>query len=337
MTTVNQVDADALAENRLPEWQRLNELSRNPHPTGAEVDELVARYRSASADLAELKSTVGESPQGAYLSTVLAAARLRLTGSPQNVLVRVGDFFVWQLPAALYRLRKTTAWVAAVFLAIATIVALWIVLNPAVVDALWDAETLKAYAEEDFTGYYTENPAAVFAGMVWTNNAWIAVQCVLFGVTGIWPVFSMVQNAMNLGLAAGSMAAYGNFDVMLLHILPHGMLELTALFVAAAGGLHLFWAWVAPGERSRAEALAAGGRSLATVAIGLVFTLALAGLVEGFVTGWWLPWPVKIAIGAAALGVFLWYMLFVGRRAARHGETGDLVEFEAGTPKLVAG
>ena len=54
-------------------------------------------------------------------------------------------------------------------------------------------------------------------------------------------------------------------------------------------------------------------------------------------TGWWLPWPVKIAIGAAALGVFLWYMLFVGRRAARHGETGDLVEFEAGTPKLVAG
>ncbi len=117
------------------------------------------------------------------------------------------------------------------------------------------------------------------------------------------------------------------------------MLELTALFVAAAGGLHMFWAWVAPGARSRTEALAAAGRSLATVAIGgpRVFALALAGLVEGFVTGWGLPWWLKIGIGAAALGVFLWYMLVVGRRAAQGGETGDLVEFEAGTPKLVAG
>lgn len=331
------MDADALAENRLPEWQRLNELSRTAHPTGAEIDELVARYRSASADLAELKSTVGESAQGAYLSTVLAAARLRLTGTPQNVLTRLGDFFVWQLPAALYGVRKTTAWVAAGFFAIAMIVAVWIAMNPAVIAAIWDPETLKAYAEEDFTNYYSENPAAVFAGMVWTNNAWIAVQCVLFGVTGIWPVFAMVQNAMNLGLSAGSMAAYGRLDVMVLHILPHGLLELTALFVAAAGGLHLFWAWVAPGAKSRGEALAAAGRSLATVAIGLVFALALAGLIEGFVTGWWLPWPVKIGIGVAALGVFLWYMLVVGRRAARHGETGDLVEFEAGAQKLVAG
>ena len=337
MSTVNQVDADALAENRLPEWQRLHELSSKKTLDGVEIDELVARYRSASADLAELKSTVGDSVQGNYLSTVLAAARLKLTGTPQNMLTRLGDFFIWQLPAALFALRKTTAWVATGFFAIAVIVAVWIAVNPAVVAAIWDPEMLEVYAEEEFTGYYTENPAAVFAGLVWTNNAWIAVQCVIFGITGIWPVFAMVQNAMNLGLAAGSMAAAGRLDIMVLHILPHGMLELTALFVAAAGGLHLFWAWVAPGACSRTQALAAAGRSLATVAIGLVFALALAGLVEGFVTGWWLPWWVKIGIGAAALGVFLWYMLVVGRRAASHGETGDLVEFEAGTPKLVAG
>ena len=45
----------------------------------------------------------------------------------------------------------------------------------------------------------------------------------------------------------------------------------------------------------------------------------------------------KIGIGTLALGVFLAYMLVVGRRAARHGETGDLTEYEAGTPVLVAG
>lgn len=174
-------------------------------------------------------------------------------------------------------------------------------------------------------------------GVVWTNNAWLAAQCVLFGVTGFWPVWTMMNNAISVGVSGAVMIAHDRGDIMLLYILPHGMLELTCLFVAAAGGLHLFWAWVAPGRRTRGEALAAEGRSLATVAIGLVFGLFLAGLVEGFVTGWSLPWPVKIGIGAAALAVFLIYMLVIGGRAHRRGQTGDLVEYEAGTPRLVAG
>ena len=44
-----------------------------------------------------------------------------------------------------------------------------------------------------------------------------------------------------------------------------------------------------------------------------------------------------LAIGAFALGIFLVYMLVVGRRAFRAGQTGDLTEYEAGTPRLVAG
>jgi hypothetical protein len=68
-----------------------------------------------------------------------------------------------------------------------------------------------------------------------------------------------------------------------------------------------------------------------------VFALALSGIVEGFVTPQPWPWPLKIGIGALALAVFLFYMLIVGRSASRQGETGDLTEFEAGTPTLVAG
>ena len=63
----------------------------------------------------------------------------------------------------------------------------------------------------------------------------------------------------------------------------------------------------------------------------------VAGLIEGFVTAQPWPWPVKIGIGAAALALFLVYMIVVGGRADRRGETGDLTEYEAGTPTLVAG
>ena len=293
------------------------------------------RYRAASADLAELKTSVGDSPQGAYLSTILAAARLRFTGASDNILAQTARFFALQLPAALYRIRWTTGVIALAFIALVVITGAWIVADTQRLATLGTPEALRQYAEEDFTGYY--QPMTSFAGMVWTNNAWIALQCVLFGVTGIWPLWMLMQNAMGLGAASAVMTAHDELGTMLLHITPHGLLELTAIFVAAAAGLHIFWAWAVPGHRTRLESLAAGGRSLATVAIGLVFVLLLSGLVEGFVTGSALPWAVKIGVGALALAAFLFYMLVIGRRAARRGESGDLVEFEAGTPTLTAG
>lgn len=332
---MNHVDADALTDARRPEWERLDALSRKKRLTGAEVDELIMRYRAASADLAELKTSVGDSPQGAYLSTIIAAARLRFTGASDDILARTARFFASQLPAALYRLRWTTAVIAAVFVLMVLVTGTWITADPARVAALGAPEVLRQYAEEDFVDYY--RPMASFAGLVWTNNAWIALQCVLFGVTGLWPVWMIVQNAMGIGVAAAVMAAHGRLDVMIVHILPHGMLELTAIFIAAAAGLHVFWSWAVPGRRPRGESLAAGGRALAAVGIGLVFVLLLSGLVEGFITGSGLPWAVKIGIGAAALGVVLLYMLLLGGRAARRGETGDLTEHESGTPTLTAG
>jgi uncharacterized membrane protein SpoIIM required for sporulation len=268
---------------------------------------------------------------------MLARARLRLTGTPENVMRQIPRFFALQLPAALYRVRWTTLVIALAFIAVGTIVAFWVSRDPALVASLGSRAELEYYAENSFTDYYSENPAAVFAGTVWTNNAWIAAQCVLFGITGVWPLMVLVQNAVGVGTAAAVMLAFDRGDVFLLFILPHGMLELTSIFVAGAAGLHIFWAWVAPGRRTRAEALAAAGRSLATIVVGLIIALAISGVIEGFVTAQPWPWPVKIGIGAAALAAFLVYMIVVGGRAHRRGETGDLTEYEAGTPTLVAG
>ena len=331
------MDLDALTAARRQEWARLDELGRSRHLTGEQVDELVTRYRSASADLADIKTSAGRTVQGDHVSSLLARARLRLTGGSDNVLRQIPRFFALQLPAALYRVRWTTLVIALAFVAVATTVAFWVSGDAALVASLGTEAQLEKYAEEDFTNYYSENPAAVFAGTVWTNNAWIAAQCVMFGVTGIWPLMVLVQNAVGVATAAAVMLSFDRGDAFLQFILPPGFLETTCIFVAGAAGLQIFGAWVAPGRRSRGEALAAEGRSLATVAIGLVFALALSGIVEGFVTPQPWPWQIKIVLGAAALALFLVYMLVVGRRAARQGETGDLTEYEAGTPTLVAG
>src|SRR5699024_2261935 len=120
------------------------------------------------------------------------------------------------------------------------------------------------------------------------------------------------------------MAEHGYLAPFFGLILPHGLMELTAIFVAVGAGVKLCWAWIAPGPRTRSRALAEEGRALVTIAIGLVVVLGVSGIVEGFVTPSALPTGVKIAIGALVLAGYWTYTIALGRKAVATGETGDM-------------
>ena len=331
------MDLDAYTAAHRDEWSRLDALSKSRELSGTDADELIERYQAGASDLSAIKTTVGSTSQGAQLSLYLSRARLRFTGAGANLLRQIPAFFVFQLPAALYRIRWLTLALALVTVGVAALYAFWVSNDPQVLANLGSDADLKKLADEDFVNYYSENPAASFTGQVWTNNAWLAAQCIAFGITGFYVPMLIMTNAQNLGLNAAVLFHYGEGDTFFLYILPHGLLELTAIFVAGAGGLRIFWAWIAPGARTRSQALAEDGRALFTVALGLVIVLFISGIIEGFVTPQPWSWAVKIGIGALALAAFLAYMLVVGRAAVRAGQTGDLEEFESGAKQLVAG
>jgi hypothetical protein len=98
----------------------------------------------------------------------------------------------------------------------------------------------------------------------------------------------------------------------------------------------IFWSWVAPGARTRRQALAEDGRAFFTLVIGLTLTLLISGIIEGFVTRQDWPWPIKIGIGTVALAAVLVYQWVLGRRSYRAGQTGDLSEFDAGARQIVS-
>lgn len=338
------MDLDAYTAAHRDDWDRLGELARSGRLSGAETDELIVRYQSGASQLSAIKTVAGSTSVGDRLSVTLSRARLRFTAQSGNALALLPRFFMLQLPAALYRLRWLTLAVTLATAIVALLYGFWAAQDPRVLANLGTDEQLKSMAEDEFVSYYSENPAASFAGRVWTNNAWIAAQCIAFGISGVWVPYVVLQNAQNLGITGAVMFAYDKGDAFFLFIAPHGQLELTSIFVAAAAGLRIFWAWVAPGRWTRLESLAREGRALITVAIGLIIALFVSGIIEGFVTPWplqeqidpWLGWTIKIGIGTLALAAFLGYMLIVGRRAYRAGETGDLTEFEAGAQRLTA-
>jgi uncharacterized membrane protein SpoIIM required for sporulation len=331
------MDLDAYAAAHRDEWDRLAELGKKHSLSGAEADELIDHYQSGASQLSAIKTTSGQSAQGERLSLYLSRARLRFTGVSANALEQFLRFFALQLPAALFGIRWLCLAVTLACLAIGAAYAWWGISNPQVLATMGDPGALEKYAKEDFVDYYSANSGEAFTSFVWTNNAWLASQCVAFGIIGVYAPYLLFTNAQQIGLTAAVMESADRLDVFFLYIAPHGQLELYSIFVAGATGMRIFWAWIAPGARTRGQALAEDGRALFTVAVGLILALLVSGVIEGWVTRQEWPWVIKIGIGTIALGAFLFYQWGVGRRAFRAGETGDLDEFEAGAKRLVAG
>lgn len=328
------MDLDAFNAVHSDEWSRLAELTKKRSLDGAEADELVRLYQSVATHLSTIRSSAPDPVLVTRLSDLLARARGRIAGAHEPAWRDVTRLATVSVPAALYRIRWWTVTVMTLFLLVAMVSGWWVATNPDALASMGTPSQREAYVDEAFASYY--DPGVDFAAVVWTNNAWLAALCVAFGITGVFTAYLLFSNAVAVGSTGGMMASYGELDTFLTLIAPHGLLELTAIFVAGAAGLRLFWTMVDPGPRPRLRALAEEGRSLFTVVIGLVVVLAVSGLIEGFVTGSGMAWWLKIVIGAIALGAFWAYTIVLGRRAVLAGETGDLSADLAGDVAPVA-
>jgi uncharacterized membrane protein SpoIIM required for sporulation len=322
------VDVDAYAAAHGADWRRLEELLGRRRRGGAEVDELVSLYLRTATHLSVIRSSAPDPVLVSRLSALVARARAVVTGAPAPAWRDAARFLVEGFPAALYRTRRWWITVAALSLALAALVGWWVAASPAVQATIGTPEEIRRLVEVDFEQYYSAAPAGSFAAQVWTNNAYVAALCLVAGVLLLPVAVVVVGNVVNIAVAAGLMAAAGRLDLFFGLILPHGLLELTAVFVAAGAGLKLGWTVVDPGPLPRRIAVAAQGRATVAMAIGLTGVLACSGLIEAFVTPSGLPTWARIGIGALAEAVFLTYVWTLGRRAARAGETGDLTAAE---------
>ncbi len=318
------MDLDAYVRAHQGTWQRLDELSRRRPRSGAAADELVDLYQEVATHLSVIRSTTPDPEVVAYLSGLLARSRTRASGTRTAAWSGVADFFVRRFPAALYRTRRW--WLSAMLgsYAVTAVVMVWLLQHPQVEQSLLSPEQVSELVNNDFEGYYSESAASHFAAQVWTNNAWVAAVCIAFGVLGAPVLFVLFQNMVNLALVGSIMLRNDRGDLFFGLILPHGLLELTAVFVAAGVGLRLFWSWVAPGDRPRVQALASEGRSAGGVVMGLAVVLLVSGVIEGFVTPSGLPTWARIGIGVVAELLFLAYVYGPGRRAHRAGWSGDV-------------
>ena len=107
------MDIDAFSAAHRDQWDRLDALASRRRLSGAEADELVALYRLTARHLSQVRTSAPDPQLVAELSTRLARARGRVTGTRESRASDLGRFLTRTMPAALYRVRWWTLGVTA--------------------------------------------------------------------------------------------------------------------------------------------------------------------------------------------------------------------------------
>jgi len=298
----------------------------------------VRLHLRVSAQLSYARTHLGDPETSAHLSTLVGRSSAVVHGTRPRTWAALVEGITRTFPAAVWHARLPILISTLVFVVSAGIAGTWLATTPAAIDAAMPAEVRGAYLEQEFEAYYSSEPGTTFAARVFTNNA--AVGALAFGAGILWAIPTLgvlVMNGVNVGIAAGLFHAAGDAARFWGLILPHGLLELTAIFIAGGAGLRLGWATIAPGDRSRADALMEEGRRAVVIVMGLVLVFLVSGLLEGYVTG--RPWPtaIRVGIGAGVWAAFCGWVVVAGRAAAASGLTGALGERprERPPPRLV--
>jgi uncharacterized membrane protein SpoIIM required for sporulation len=257
------------------------------------------------------------------LNRLVAEANGVIYGRRAGVGPTLARFFTTTFPGAVWHARRFVLVSTLCTFLPAVAVGAWIGTSDDALEASTPESVRQAYLEEDFEEYYSSEPAGQFATEVTVNNIQVSLTAFAAGVfLCLGAALLLAFNGVNVGFAAGLFVAAGEAGKFFGLILPHGLLELTAVVVAGGAGLQMGWAIIAPGPVPRGEALAEEGRRSVAIVLGLVVAFVVAGAIEGFVTGTSLDTAVRVGIGVVAWSAFLAYVVVFGRRAEASGETG---------------
>lgn len=310
---------ESFVRARREAWARLQELvdksqaSRLTALSDAELHEMGTLYRRASADLARAQTRYNATFAGQELVRSLNALVLRahaqIYAAPPASPSRGLWFLLFGFPAAFRRHWKPILLAALLMYGPACAAYLSVWANPSSATLFVDREVIEKVEERaqkklvtgwgGNTNYEGLAASPATSSFIMTNNIRVTILAVALGVTGgVGTALVLLQNGLMLGGLAGA-ATNSRVDYLFWSvILPHGVLELSAICIAGGAGLLIARAIYAPGDLPRRDALKLAGTEAAQLLAGVAALLVLAGFIEGFITPTNLPPSFKLAFAA---------------------------------------
>ncbi len=320
-----------MKQTEIDTFKRLEEtLGRIEHGGlhSLKSDELLSfgsLYRRAASALSSARSQGVNDAQIDYLNGLVSRAYGHIYVSNPKGWPSVAAFFKTDFPQTF---RKNLYFIALAFIisVIAAAFAYGVVSKDiGVADIVMGpgaSETIDEVASrhEGTKDWMPAEKRPMMSSFIITNNIRVAAIAFATGIgAGIGTFLILFSNGLMLGVIGAAVAARGAHVAwgFWSFVWPHGVIELTAIFIAGGAGLMLGWAVLNPGDYSRANALKLAGREAFKLLMGVTAMLVVAGIIEGFLSPSMLPNQVKLAC-AGAIGVAQFsYLFLAGKQMPR--------------------
>lgn len=315
---------------REPGWKRLEDLVARAEQGGIarlsfeEARDLTATYRQTINSLSVAREISLDQALLAYLDNLAARAYLVIY-APQtgirNLFVRL---FARGIPQA-FRRSIGVLLIGFGLMFIGAILGYALVMR----DPSWfytfvpgqladgrgpaaSEEVLRAslYGDEG----HAQNALASFATFLFSHNTQVAILVFALGIFCALPTaFLTFYNGTVVGAFFAVFAQKGlGYDVFA-WLSIHGVTEISAICVAAAGGAQLGLAVLLPGDLTRRDALRTKGRDATKLLILAAVMLMAAAILEGFFRQTVQSPGLRLAIGWGMGAFWLTWLLLAGR------------------------
>ncbi|MEM7799111.1 MAG: stage II sporulation protein M [Chloroflexota bacterium] len=315
---------EQLIRDRQNEWAKLDKLIEKANKNtkalnAAEIQALGDLYRLASSDLALAQRDFSRHKVVNYLNQLVAKAHAIVYQDEPFAWRRVRDYLVFGLPGTFRETSPFFITAMLLFFIPAFITGFLTAADPE--NARWALPVgvqalIPTIENSELWVDIPVNERPYFSSFIMTNNIRVSFLAFAGGMlAGLFTVYIMIFNGLNVGGLLGLTSYYGVGSDLLNFMIGHGVIELTVIFIAGGSGLMLGWAMVRPGMLSRRDALVIAARKAVKLIVGCVPILVVAGLIEGFISpADGVPWQVKWAVGIGTGLILYTYLIFSGRR-----------------------
>jgi uncharacterized membrane protein SpoIIM required for sporulation len=307
------------------DWDELERLLGELHKrsTVPGADRIANLYRRACEQLALARARAYPSHLIDRLNHLTADAHQAIYQHSEIGVARLRRLIAVEFPRAV-RAHAAYVWLATfVFAGPLLVLGLLVYLNPELILSLVDVQTAAQF--EDMYAERGENIGrerdaqsdwVMFAFYIY-NNIGIAFQCFASGLfAGVGSLFFLGFNGAYIGAIAGYLTERGLSSTFYSFVATHGAFELTAIVLSGAAGLRIGHALLAPGPRTRMQALTLASRESIVIVYGVTGLLVIAAAVEAFwSSATWIPHGVKYAAAACCWAAVIGYLWRQGRDA----------------------
>ncbi|GAB2565768.1 stage II sporulation protein M [Gracilibacillus alcaliphilus] len=304
------------------DWQYLEQLILQlPKKKKADtIDEFQQAYQKVARQLSYSQTYFPNEDITRYLNELVGKAHNTLYQSQHSSWKQAYHFFSSKFIGLLLEQWKAVLIAMLLFLfgGLASFFA--VIENPSYIYGILPEEMAQSIDPVSLGQEPAEVNAPLMSVEILTNNIQVAILAFAGGITlGILTVYVLIYNGVIVGAIAGLFWNYSNSYVFWAYIVPHGVIELLAIFIAGGAGLLMGYKIFVPGIYSRGYQLKKQTIRSVKLLIGTIPLFIIAGIIEGYITPSNLSLEMKYAVAAITAIALAAYMI-IGHSLMRHRE-----------------